>query len=174
MRSVFGVPTARAGAGGGVVVATGALTGGVGAELADVVDVGFDPPQAINAKGSSFFMRPAYHACVRSWESRRVRHAVILAGGSGTRLWPASRKARPKQLLPLGKDGEVLVAAAVRRGRAIADNRVVIVTAEQDDVIATIGIAPTRAETGFGYLELGAPTSIDGVVALERFVEKPD
>ncbi|HVK87564.1 MAG TPA: sugar phosphate nucleotidyltransferase, partial [Kofleriaceae bacterium] len=46
--------------------------------------------------------------------------------------------------------------------------------AEQDDVIATIGIAPTRAETGFGYLELGAPTSIDGVVALERFVEKPD
>ena len=245
MRSVFGVPTARAGAGGGVVVATGALTGGVGAELADVVDVGFDPPQAINAKGSSFFMRPAYHACVRSWESRRVRHAVILAGGSGTRLWPASRKARPKQLLPLGKDGEVLVAAAVRRGRAIADNRVVIVTAEdqaaatralvkdveviaeptakntaaaiglaaaiiarrdpdaslailsadhhiadeagltralelglaaaeQDDVIATIGIAPTRAETGFGYLELGAPPSIDGVVALERFVEKPD
>jgi len=30
-----------------------------------------------------------------------MRHAVILAGGSGKRLWPMSRKSRPKQLLPL-------------------------------------------------------------------------
>ena len=28
-------------------------------------------------------------------------HPVILCGGSGTRLWPASRKARPKPFLPL-------------------------------------------------------------------------
>jgi mannose-1-phosphate guanylyltransferase len=33
-----------------------------------------------------------------------VRHAVIMAGGSGTRLWPLSRAARPKQLLDVVAD----------------------------------------------------------------------
>ena len=41
-------------------------------------------------------------------------YAVIMAGGSGTRFWPASRRARPKQLLPLG-GGEALVREAVDR-----------------------------------------------------------
>lgn len=57
-----------------------------------------------------------------------MRHAVILAGGSGTRLWPASRRARPKQFLDLG-DGVSLLTAAVRRGRAAVDGSVVVVTA---------------------------------------------
>ncbi|MED5506941.1 MAG: sugar phosphate nucleotidyltransferase, partial [Planctomycetota bacterium] len=30
-----------------------------------------------------------------------MRYAMIMAGGSGTRLWPFSRSERPKQLLPL-------------------------------------------------------------------------
>jgi len=58
-----------------------------------------------------------------------VRYAVILAGGSGTRLWPASRQSRPKQLLPLGRDAAPLIASAVALGRTIADH-VMIVTAE--------------------------------------------
>ncbi|MCW2695169.1 MAG: manC [Modestobacter sp.] len=33
-----------------------------------------------------------------------MRHAVIMAGGSGTRLWPLSRAARPKQLLDVIAD----------------------------------------------------------------------
>src|SRR5688572_24664339 len=41
-------------------------------------------------------------------------HAVIIAGGSGTRFWPLSRRARPKQLLALGGD-ETLLAATFRR-----------------------------------------------------------
>jgi len=43
-------------------------------------------------------------------------HAVILAGGSGTRFWPASRRRRPKQLLPLaGRADEPLITATFRR-----------------------------------------------------------
>ncbi|MGY1708239.1 mannose-1-phosphate guanylyltransferase [Geodermatophilus sp. SYSU D00758] len=34
-----------------------------------------------------------------------MRHAVIMAGGSGTRLWPLSRADRPKQLLDVVADG---------------------------------------------------------------------
>jgi mannose-1-phosphate guanylyltransferase len=34
-----------------------------------------------------------------------MRHAVIMAGGSGTRLWPLSRAARPKQLLDVLSGG---------------------------------------------------------------------
>lgn len=45
-------------------------------------------------------------------------HAVIMAGGSGTRFWPASRKKRPKQFLPLA-DGVPLIQAAVERMRGL-------------------------------------------------------
>ncbi len=181
-----------------------------------------------------------------------MRHAVILAGGSGTRLWPASRQARPKQFAPFGPDGTTLLEAAIRRGATIAE-RITIVTAasqvaathevlavldpnrlpqprivaepvgrntaaaiglaaavierddpdallailpadqrianeatfttiasavldavERDDVIGTLGIVPTRPETGFGYLEAPGARGADEVVPVVRFVEKPD
>jgi mannose-1-phosphate guanylyltransferase/mannose-6-phosphate isomerase len=39
---------------------------------------------------------------------------VILSGGSGTRLWPASRESYPKQLLPLVSDRPMIVETALR------------------------------------------------------------
>lgn len=45
-------------------------------------------------------------------------HAVIMAGGSGTRFWPASRKDRPKQFLPLAH-GTSLIKATVDRVRGL-------------------------------------------------------
>ncbi len=43
-----------------------------------------------------------------------MRHAVIMAGGSGTRLWPMSRRGRPKQLVPM-LDGRTLLHMAWER-----------------------------------------------------------
>jgi mannose-1-phosphate guanylyltransferase len=52
-----------------------------------------------------------------------MRHAVIMAGGSGTRLWPLSRAARPKQLLDVVDDGSggshSLLAEAFTRLQAV-------------------------------------------------------
>lgn len=55
-------------------------------------------------------------------------HAIIMAGGSGTRFWPASRADRPKQLLDL-VGGESMIEATVRRlGACVPMSRVLIVT----------------------------------------------
>lgn len=47
-------------------------------------------------------------------------HVVLLAGGSGTRFWPLSRAARPKQLLALAGDRRSLLRATWERVRELA------------------------------------------------------
>ena len=47
-------------------------------------------------------------------------HAVVMAGGSGTRFWPASRAARPKQFLPL-VGGTPMIAATIDRLGGLCD-----------------------------------------------------
>ncbi len=55
-------------------------------------------------------------------------HAVILAGGSGTRFWPLSRETMPKQLLRV-LGGRSLLAETVQRGRALVpEGRIWVVT----------------------------------------------
>ncbi|MBL8862122.1 MAG: mannose-1-phosphate guanylyltransferase [Planctomycetes bacterium] len=54
--------------------------------------------------------------------------AVILAGGSGTRFWPASRRARPKQFQKVAGTRTLIQDAADRLGRLIPAERRLVVT----------------------------------------------
>ena len=42
--------------------------------------------------------------------------AIVMAGGSGTRLWPLSRRGSPKQLLALTGDTSLLQQTVSRLG----------------------------------------------------------
>ena len=173
---------------------------------------------------------------------------VILAGGSGTRFWPRSRRARAKQVLAL--DGErSMIQQTVERLKPLAalektwiitneylageiadqlpglpDNQIVrepvarntapacglaaflierespdavlgvfpsdhviadeprflkalqkgIALAAAGDNIVVMGIEPSRAETGYGYIETGDLTSNGDALHVRRFIEKPN
>lgn len=55
-------------------------------------------------------------------------HAVIMAGGSGTRFWPASRRTRPKQLLALVTETPLLRMTFERLEGLVPAERVWVVT----------------------------------------------
>lgn len=70
-----------------------------------------------------------------------VDHVLILAGGSGTRLWPASNSKMPKQFLPV-QDGKSLLQLTIERALAlgIKGNVIIITLKEQlDPIIAECG-----------------------------------
>lgn len=55
-------------------------------------------------------------------------HAIVMAGGSGTRFWPASRAALPKQLLPLAGDRTLLEDTVHRLDGLVPPERTMVVT----------------------------------------------
>jgi mannose-1-phosphate guanylyltransferase len=55
--------------------------------------------------------------------------AVILAGGSGTRFWPASRTARPKQFLPITGRAPMIAETWARLEGLVPPERILVVTA---------------------------------------------
>src|SRR5512146_1031675 len=57
-------------------------------------------------------------------------YAVIMAGGGGTRLWPISRKDRPKQLLPLLGEETLFQGTVARLLDLFPPERILVVTVE--------------------------------------------
>ena len=81
-------------------------------------------------------------------------YAIILAGGSGTRFWPASRKALPKQLLPLGSSRELtLIAETVRRIEPLVPLERILIATGADLVEASRRALPELPPSAF----LGEP-----------------
>ncbi|TMF28776.1 MAG: hypothetical protein E6I30_14290, partial [Chloroflexi bacterium] len=99
--------------------------------------------------------------------------AVIPAGGAGTRLWPRSRSARPKHVLPLGDRGRPLLRATYDRARAVADEVFVLTEVRQREIIA--GVLP-EVDASQLILEPSArgTTNAYGLAALTLSERFPD
>ncbi len=74
-----------------------------------------------------------------------MRYVVIMAGGSGTRLWPLSRQGRPKQLLELFEGRSLLRLAYERLIGLVDPGHILVCTgrAYADDVAAQLPELPS-------------------------------
>jgi mannose-1-phosphate guanylyltransferase/mannose-1-phosphate guanylyltransferase/mannose-6-phosphate isomerase len=75
---------------------------------------------------------------------------IIMAGGSGTRLWPASNSRRPKQFLPLsGEEGQSFFSTALERALALTrrrDGRVIVIAGKNHAPQVSAACAPFGEE----------------------------
>jgi mannose-1-phosphate guanylyltransferase len=103
-----------------------------------------------------------------------MRYALIIAGGSGTRLWPMSRADRPKQLIPF-IEGKSLLRLAFERFEGMLPVERRYVGASQKQQQAILAGVPGLAEGQF----LGEPVGRDtlnavGLGAAVLAAEDPD
>jgi len=101
-------------------------------------------------------------------------HPYILSGGSGTRLWPLSRSARPKQLQPFLGERTLLQQALERAHRT--SNQPPVVIANQTHRFA---IAEQANEIGIEKLEIllepkGRNTAPAAIIAALHAEQGPD
>ena len=100
-------------------------------------------------------------------------HAVIMAGGSGTRFWPESRGLQPKQLLKLVGQRTMIQSTVDRLKSLIPPERILIVTGAQlvDDIWNQLPQLPPGALIGEPCRRDTAPCI--GLAALEIVRKDP-
>jgi len=97
------------------------------------------------------------------------RYVLVLAGGRGERFWPWSRPDRPKQFLPLTRDGRSLLAATLARAQRIAPPERTLVMTGADL------LEPTARESPRGVRVLGEPigrNTAPAIAAAALWVER--
>jgi mannose-1-phosphate guanylyltransferase len=90
-----------------------------------------------------------------------MRYAVIIAGGSGTRLWPMSRSGLPKQLIPF-IEGKSLLRLALDRFQGLIPSERCYVCAGRQHQQAICAAAPSLAPAQF----IGEPIGRDTLNAV--------
>lgn len=101
-------------------------------------------------------------------------HSIVLAGGSGTRLWPLSRTLLPKQLLSLD-GGETLLKRTVSRALSIFEPaNVWVVTNEEHVFEVRSQLREVNPELEYGVLAepVGRNTLPAIMLALDKIVER--
>lgn len=78
-------------------------------------------------------------------------HPVILSGGAGTRLWPASRELYPKQLLPLVGDKSLLADTALRVGSTGSFAAPIVICNEAHRFLVAEEMRRVSEETGWQH-----------------------
>ncbi len=113
-------------------------------------------------------------------------YAVIMAGGSGTRFWPASRRARPKQFLPVWGGRPMIVQTCERLAGLVSTERTLVVTAEsqvglvraalprlpRENVLAEPAARNTAACIAFATEEIARrePESVQAVLPADHVI----
>lgn len=98
---------------------------------------------------------------------------VILAGGSGSRLWPLSRQAYPKQFLPLVKNNETLLQSTVLRITANESTQAPIIVCHEEhrfivaEQLREIGVQPQAI-----ILEPEAKNTAPAIALAAHYVKK--
>ncbi len=101
-------------------------------------------------------------------------YAVIMAGGGGTRLWPLSRKAHPKQMLTLFGDRSMFQMSVDRLLPLLPPERILVVTAG-DQVEPLSEQAPSLPRENFIVEPMGRGTApCIGLTAVHLQVRDPD
>lgn len=96
---------------------------------------------------------------------------VILSGGVGSRLWPLSRKSRPKQYLPIFL-GVTLFQKTVKRNRNICDQ--IIVVGNKDNYLLSRKDLENLDQTNYSEIIEACPRNTAAAIAFAAFKAESD